>query len=70
MRLRARRAQHVRIEASTSTSSSPAGEELRTEISAKFTPERVAADLAAAGLELSAWMTDPEERFALSLSRR
>ena len=46
------------------------GEELRTEISAKFTPDRVAADLAAAGLELAGWMTDPEDRFALSLARR
>ena len=46
------------------------GEELRTEISAKFTPERVAADLAAAGLELGEWLTDAQERFALSLARR
>src|ERR1019366_2387359 len=36
------------------------GEELRTEISAKFTPERVEGDLAAAGLELVDWLTDPE----------
>jgi L-histidine Nalpha-methyltransferase len=45
------------------------GEELRTEISAKFTPERLQGDLAAAGLELVRWLTDPQELFALSLSR-
>ena len=47
-----------------------AGEELRTEISAKFTRERVAAELAAAGLSLAAWHTDESEWFALSLARR
>jgi len=47
-----------------------AGEELRTEISAKFTRERVAAELAAAGLELAAWHTDENEWFALSLAGR
>jgi L-histidine N-alpha-methyltransferase len=46
-----------------------AGEELRTEISAKFTPERVRADLAAAGLELVRWLTDQDGLFALTLSR-
>jgi L-histidine N-alpha-methyltransferase len=46
-----------------------AGEELRTEISAKFTPERVEGDLAAAGLELVRWLTDGDELFALTLSR-
>ena len=43
-------------------------EELRTEISAKFTRERVEADLAAAGLRLEEWLTDPDELFALSLA--
>jgi len=46
------------------------GEEVRTEISAKFTPERVTGDLAAAGMELVRWLTDPDELFALTLSRR
>jgi L-histidine N-alpha-methyltransferase len=45
-------------------------EELRTEISAKFTIKRLGADLAAAGLELTEVLTDPEELFALSLSAR
>jgi L-histidine N-alpha-methyltransferase len=45
-------------------------EELRTEISAKFTEERLRGDLAAAGLELREVLTDPDGRFALSLSAR
>ena len=47
-----------------------AGEELRTEISAKFTHARVAEDFDAAGLTLEAWYTDPDELFALSLAAR
>jgi L-histidine N-alpha-methyltransferase len=46
-----------------------AGEEIRTEISAKFTTERIEGDLATAGLELVHLFTDPDELFALTLSR-
>ncbi|MHB8690620.1 MAG: L-histidine N(alpha)-methyltransferase [Solirubrobacteraceae bacterium] len=46
-----------------------AGEELRTEISAKFTRSRLEADFAAAGLELERFYTDDDELFALSLVR-
>jgi L-histidine N-alpha-methyltransferase len=70
MRLRARRAHSVRVAAIDLDVEFGRGEELRTEISAKFTPERVRADLGAAGLELVQWLTDPEELFALSLARR
>jgi hypothetical protein len=42
---------------------------MRTEISAKFTCERLETDLLAAGLELVRWFTDPDELFALTLSR-
>ena len=42
-------------------------EELRTEISAKFTRERLEADLRAAGLVLDQFLTDADELFALSL---
>ena len=45
-----------------------AREEIRTEISAKFTPQRLRDDLAAAGLELTQMLTDPAGQFALSLS--
>ena len=44
-------------------------EEMRTEISTKFTRERLEASYADAGLELVEWWTDPEELFALSLAR-
>lgn len=69
MRLRAQRRMLVPIRGLGMEVAFEAREEVRTEISAKFTRERLAADLAAAGLELVAVLTDPEERFALSLSR-
>jgi L-histidine N-alpha-methyltransferase len=70
MRLRARREHTTLVRALDLPVRFRAGEELRTEISAKFTPERVESDLAAAGLELVRWLTDPDELFALTLSRR
>ena len=66
---RARRAHTVRVAAIDLDLAFDRGEELRTEISAKFTRERIESDLGAAGLELVEWMTDPEGLFALSLSR-
>ncbi len=55
---------------SSSTIAFAAGEELRTEISAKFTRARLEADLAAAGLELAEQLSDPDGLFALTLARR
>ena len=69
MRLRARREHTTLVRELDLPVHFAAGEELRTEISAKFTRERLEGDLAAAGLELVRWLTDPEELFALSLSR-
>jgi L-histidine N-alpha-methyltransferase len=46
-----------------------AGEEIRTEVSAKFTRERVRNELRTAGLDLAEWWTDPDGDFALSLVR-
>jgi len=69
MRLRARREHTAFVRGLDLTVHFDEGEELRTEISAKFTPERVEGDLAAAGLELVSWLTDPDEFFALTLSR-
>jgi L-histidine Nalpha-methyltransferase len=69
MRLRARTAQAVRIADLDLVVEFDAGEELRTEISAKFTRPRLEGDLAAAGLELVDWLTDPDDLFALSLSQ-
>jgi L-histidine Nalpha-methyltransferase len=70
MRLRAERRMDVHIGGLGLDVRFAPREELRTEISAKFTPKRLGADLAAAGLELRDVLTDPEELFALSLSAR
>jgi L-histidine Nalpha-methyltransferase len=70
MRLRALRAQSVLIVDLGLHVEFAAGEELRTEISAKFTRSRLEGDLRAAGLALERWYTDPEELFALSLAVR
>jgi L-histidine Nalpha-methyltransferase len=69
MRLRARREHTTLVRALDLPVHFHAGEEMRTEISAKFTPERLEGDLSAAGLELVRWFTDPDELFALTLSR-
>jgi len=45
------------------------GEEIRTEISAKFRREGIERELATAGFSLDSWWTDPEGRFALTLAR-
>jgi L-histidine N-alpha-methyltransferase len=46
------------------------GEEMLTEISAKFRREGVTAELAHAGFDMIGWWTDPAGDFAISLSRR
>jgi L-histidine Nalpha-methyltransferase len=70
MRLRARRPCTVLIAALGLRVDFAAGEEIRTEISAKFTRDRVTADFEAAGLRLERWYTDGARRFALSLASR
>jgi L-histidine N-alpha-methyltransferase len=69
MRLRARREHTTLVRDLDLPVHFDAGEEMRTEISAKFTGDRLDADLSAARLELVRWFTDPEELFALTLSR-
>ncbi|MFD8020367.1 L-histidine N(alpha)-methyltransferase [Streptomyces lavendulae] len=68
MRLRAREAVTVKVRALDLVVPFEAGEEILTEISAKFRQEGVRKELAEAGLELTQWWTDSEGRFALSLS--
>ena len=68
MRLRSAERQQVRLPAIGLTVSFTAGEEMRTEVSAKFRCEGVQAELAAAGLTMTSWWTDEESRFGLSLS--
>ena len=69
MRLRSTRAQTVRVADLDLTVSFAAGEEMRTEISAKFRPEQVRDELTAAGLEPVRSWTDDNADFALTLAR-
>ncbi|MER6782655.1 MULTISPECIES: L-histidine N(alpha)-methyltransferase [unclassified Streptomyces] len=68
MRLRARSELVVKVRALDLVVPFAAGEEILTEVSAKFRQEGVRKELAEAGLELTQWWTDAEGRFALSLS--
>jgi L-histidine N-alpha-methyltransferase len=68
MRLRADGPQRVTIGRLDLDVAFARGEELRTEISAKFRAGGVARELADAGLEVAEWWTDPGGDFALSLS--
>ncbi|MBO0775611.1 MAG: L-histidine N(alpha)-methyltransferase [Actinobacteria bacterium] len=68
MRLRASDRQRVRVAALGLTVEFAAGEEMRTEVSAKFRRDRVQAELAAAGLAMRSWWTDEPGWYGLSLS--
>jgi L-histidine N-alpha-methyltransferase len=68
MRLRAASAQRVTVADLDLTVEFAAGEEMRTEISAKFTPARVGAELEAAGMEMARFWTDPAGDFGLTLA--
>ncbi len=70
MRLRARRAHTTHVRALDLPVHFREGEEMRTEISAKFTAARIEGDLAAAGLELIDLLQDADGLFALTLARR
>ncbi|WP_431936461.1 L-histidine N(alpha)-methyltransferase [Micromonospora sp. RP3T] len=67
MRLRAERPTRVRVLDLDITFA--AGEELRTEVSAKFRPAGVAAELDRAGFARQAFWTDPDGLFGVSLAR-
>jgi L-histidine N-alpha-methyltransferase len=68
MRLRSLDARTVRVPGAGIEVELDEGEEIRTEISAKFTPEGVGAELADAGLRVAQLWTDSGSDFALSLS--
>ncbi len=68
MRLRALRDLEVSFPTLDLEVSFAAGEELRTEISCKFTREGIERELAAAGLRLGSWHTDAEHRFACAVA--
>jgi L-histidine N-alpha-methyltransferase len=68
MRLRARRDLTVKIPELDLVVPFTTGEELRTEISAKFRKEGIRGELFSAGLTLTQWWTDSADRFAVSLA--
>jgi len=69
MWLRSARAQQVTIRALNLTVAFAAGEEMRTEISAKFRREKIEAELAAAGLKTLRFWTDTDGDFGLTLAQ-
>ncbi len=70
MRLRTPEATNVQVRALDLDVEFLPGEEMRTEISAKFTRARVEETMDGAGMQVEHWWTDPAGDFALSLSRR
>lgn len=68
MLLRATRPMHVRLPAVELEVDFAAGEDLRTEISAKFRPEGFAAELGEAGFAVVGQWTDGAGQFALTLA--
>ncbi len=69
MRLRARWPMRVTVPGVDLVVDFAAGEELRTEVSAKFRHEGVQKELAEAGFALDHWWTDEQGLFAVSLAR-
>jgi L-histidine N-alpha-methyltransferase len=69
IRLRSLVDQEVRLEDLDLNVSFAGGEEMRTEISTKFSRERLESVYAGAGLELQGWFTDAAGDYALSLAR-
>ncbi|MDV6209209.1 L-histidine N(alpha)-methyltransferase [Rhodococcus erythropolis] len=70
MRLEALRELSVHIDALDLEITFAAGEQLRTEISAKFTEDGIAAELASAGFGVRKVWTDQDQRFALLCAQR
>lgn len=70
MRLAATEAMTVQVRELDLTVQFAAGEQMRTEISAKFRVDGFSAELAAAGFSTEQVWTDPDDRFALFLAAR
>jgi L-histidine N-alpha-methyltransferase len=68
LRLRARTGQQVRIPGAGIEVAIAAGEEIRTEVSTKFTLDVLARELDAADMELEGFYTDPAGMFGLTLA--
>lgn len=70
MRLRSRSTQQVLLSELDLEVEFGDGEDLRTEISTKFRPAQVEAELATAGLRVERRWSDPDDDFALWMARR
>ncbi len=70
MRLRSIGAQHVRVPGAGIEVDFADGEEMRTEISTKFTREGVEGELRDAGLVLRAFLTDDAELYGLAVASK
>ena len=70
MRLAATEAMTVKVPEIDLVAEFAAGEEMRTEISTKFTADRVADELAAAGMQVEGRWTDPAGDYLVTLARR
>ncbi|MBC7303388.1 MAG: L-histidine N(alpha)-methyltransferase [Nocardia sp.] len=70
MRLRATEAMTATVKALDLTVDFAEGEEMRTEISAKFRPESLSTELDKAGFAPTHTWTDPDNRFILTLAER
>lgn len=70
MRLEALRPQTVSVRALDLVVELAQGEQIRTEVSAKFREHRVRSELEAAGLQVQRWWTDEAGDFGVSLSVR
>jgi L-histidine Nalpha-methyltransferase len=70
MRLRADMPQHVHVPGAAIDFFLASGEEIRMEISTKFTRETVRDELGAVGLDVVETWTDPAGDFAVTLARK
>jgi len=70
MRLRATRDMRVNVPAAGLALDFRTGDEIRTELSCKYTRESFGARVAGTGLRIERWFTDPENLFASALLRR
>jgi L-histidine N-alpha-methyltransferase len=70
MRLRSRRDQRVTIPGAELRLELAEGEEIRTEVSAKFTRDGLEAELERAGLRPTSFFADSAQRFGLALAAR
>ncbi|CAM4116060.1 Histidine-specific methyltransferase EgtD [Mycobacterium basiliense] len=70
MWLRSDRRQRVRVGALELTVDFSPGEEMLTEVSCKFRPDGVRAELAAVGLRRTQWWTDHANDFGMSLAHK